>query len=107
MEQFKQQVVVLRDQLSKSPVAPLLRKAESSTGVPYEYFVLGLAGFMVLLLFFGIGASLIWYVRVLAGFVASYADRYLFCSNIIGFVFPTYMSFKAIESEGKNDDTQW
>jgi hypothetical protein len=33
----------------------------------------------------------------------------LFCdaSNVIGFVFPTYMSFKAIESEAKEDDKQW
>jgi len=27
--------------------------------------------------------------------------------NVVGFVYPAYASFKAIESEGKSDDTQW
>merc|ERR1712146_165320 len=27
--------------------------------------------------------------------------------NLVGFVYPAYMSFKAIESETKDDDTQW
>ena len=29
------------------------------------------------------------------------------CSNLAGFVYPSYMSFKAIESTNKRDDTQW
>jgi len=29
------------------------------------------------------------------------------CSNLVGFVYPAYMSFKAIESEDKSDDTIW
>jgi receptor expression-enhancing protein 5/6 len=28
-------------------------------------------------------------------------------SDLIGFLYPAYMSFKAIESEGTQDDTQW
>ena len=28
-------------------------------------------------------------------------------SQLIGFVYPAYMSFKAIESNGEDDDKQW
>lgn len=28
-------------------------------------------------------------------------------SNVIGFLFPAYYSFKAIESPNKEDDKQW
>jgi hypothetical protein len=28
-------------------------------------------------------------------------------SNVIGFLFPAYYSFKAIESSNKEDDKQW
>lgn len=30
-----------------------------------------------------------------------------YVTSIVGIVFPAYMSMKAIESEDKNDDTQW
>jgi len=30
-----------------------------------------------------------------------------FLCNIVGFVYPMYSSFKAIETPGKDDDTQW
>jgi hypothetical protein len=29
------------------------------------------------------------------------------CSNLLGFALPAYYSFKAIESDKKDDDTQW
>jgi len=28
-------------------------------------------------------------------------------SNLVGFIYPAYASFKAIETTGKDDDTQW
>jgi len=55
--------------------------------VKKEWVVAGLGVFVFLLFIFG----------DLAG---------LLC-NLVGFVYPAYMSFKAIESEDKEDDTQW
>jgi len=55
--------------------------------VPKEYVVLGAASAGVLLILLGIGVGSL-------------------CS-IIGFVYPTIASFRAIETKTKNDDTQW
>ncbi|CAM9595829.1 unnamed protein product [Choristocarpus tenellus] len=66
---------------------PPLNKAEAQIGVPKEYLVVGSGGVLLVLLLFGVGASLI--------------------CNLGGFVYPAYCSFKAIESEGTEDDTQW
>ncbi len=29
------------------------------------------------------------------------------CSNFVGFSYPAYASFRALETEDKNDDKQW
>eukprot|EP00518_Triparma_eleuthera_P003287 CAMPEP_0182463498 /NCGR_PEP_ID=MMETSP1319-20130603/7392_1 /TAXON_ID=172717 /ORGANISM="Bolidomonas pacifica, Strain RCC208" /LENGTH=191 /DNA_ID=CAMNT_0024663043 /DNA_START=66 /DNA_END=641 /DNA_ORIENTATION=- len=66
---------------------PQLQELENKFGVPKLYIVGGGAGVLLLVLFFGFGAGML--------------------CNLVGFIYPAYMSFKAIESEGSDDDTQW
>jgi len=66
---------------------PQLQKAEEMIGVPKLYLTGGATAFLLLFLFFGIGAG--------------------FLCNVVGFIYPAYQSFKAIESKEKKDDTQW
>ncbi|KAI5644672.1 TB2/DP1, HVA22 family domain-containing protein [Phthorimaea operculella] len=62
-------------------------KFEAQTGVNRVYAFIGLVAFTGLYLVFGFGAELI--------------------CNAIGFVYPAYMSMKALESPMKDDDTKW
>ena len=57
------------------------------TKVPKEYLVLGGGLVFALLVFLGIGAGSL--------------------CNIIGFLYPAFKSFEAIETKQKGDDTQW
>ncbi|CAM9498441.1 unnamed protein product [Phaeothamnion confervicola] len=66
---------------------PTFQKLEDSTGAPKEYLALGGVAVLVIFLFAGVGAGLI--------------------CNLVGFIYPAYMSFKAIESTDSADDTQW
>ncbi|KOB73099.1 Receptor expression enhancing protein isoform 2 [Operophtera brumata] len=61
--------------------------AEQKTGVSRVYLFVGLVAFTGLYLVFGFGAELI--------------------CNTIGFVYPAYMSMKALESPVKDDDSKW
>ncbi|TMW64744.1 hypothetical protein Poli38472_011624 [Pythium oligandrum] len=66
---------------------PVLQKAQDATGVEKLYLVAGGSAVLLLLLLIGFGAGLI--------------------CNIVGFVYPAYESFKAVESDCKKDDVQW
>jgi len=74
----------LDKELSKYPV---LQNLEQRTQVPKTYAVIGTVAILVLLLLINPLASPV--------------------SNLIGWGLPAYLSFKAIESPGAQDDVQW
>jgi len=84
MDAVKDQLKTIRSKLDQ---VPALQAAEEKTNVPKEYLVIGGGCLLVLLVFFGIGAGSL-------------------CS-IVGFVYPAFKSFEAIENKGRGDDTQW
>lgn len=57
------------------------------TKIPKEFLVLGGAVLCLFMLFFGVGAGSL--------------------CNIVGFVYPAWKSFEAIETQTRGDDTQW
>uniref|UniRef100_A0A1D1YNJ5 HVA22-like protein n=1 Tax=Anthurium amnicola TaxID=1678845 RepID=A0A1D1YNJ5_9ARAE len=66
---------------------PQIIKLEQQLNVPKTYLAAGVVGLVCFLIFFNVWGQLL--------------------SNLIGWLYPAYASFKAIESEGKADDTQW
>jgi len=84
MEQVQEKLHLLRSKLDQIPV---LQQAEDVTKVPKEYLVLVGGLVFVVLVFLGIGAGSL--------------------CNIVGFLYPAFKSFEAIESKQKGDDTQW
>lgn len=71
----------------KNAFTDVLATAEAKTGVKRTYFV---AVFLVVIC--------MWLV---VGYAAA------FISSLLGFIYPAYASVKAIESDRKDDDTQW
>ncbi|TPX51201.1 hypothetical protein SeLEV6574_g00424 [Synchytrium endobioticum] len=71
-------------ELSRFPWAIEL---ERKTKVPKTYLFGGAGGVLAILIFFNVWGNLL--------------------TNLIGFVYPAYASFKAIESSNKEDDVQW
>ncbi|XP_065604895.1 receptor expression-enhancing protein 6 isoform X2 [Cyrtonyx montezumae] len=69
------------------PLSDLLGRLEARTGVHRLYLATGSLAFLGLYLMFGYGAALL--------------------CNLIGFIYPAYVSIKAIESSSKEDDTMW
>jgi len=66
---------------------PQLQQLAQQSGVEASYLALGVVGFVVLMLYMLGGGRLV--------------------VNLTGFAYPAYASFKAIESESKEDDKQW
>ena len=84
MEHFNHLIEVLTEGTKGLPVVKdIAKKAGVSTG----HISLGLIVFVLFLLFSGIGASLI--------------------TDLIGMFYPMYMSFKALDTQGGEDDKLW
>ncbi len=89
MDSFKQrvhkQVDSLNEELSKYAV---FRLVEDAAGIPKMYAALAVGIIMSCFLFFGLGAAML--------------------CNVVGFVYPAYKSYQAIESDNTfGDDVQW
>lgn len=60
---------------------------KDATNIPKEYAVLAGGALLLTLVFFGMGAGSL--------------------CNLVGFVYPSYKSFQAIENKVRGEDTQW
>jgi receptor expression-enhancing protein 5/6 len=61
--------------------------SQKKTKVPKEYLVLGGSGILAVLIVFFVGVGSL--------------------TSLVGFVYPAFKSFQAIETKNKTDDTQW
>eukprot|EP00588_Corethron_pennatum_P009931 CAMPEP_0194265190 /NCGR_PEP_ID=MMETSP0169-20130528/515_1 /TAXON_ID=218684 /ORGANISM="Corethron pennatum, Strain L29A3" /LENGTH=212 /DNA_ID=CAMNT_0039005607 /DNA_START=94 /DNA_END=732 /DNA_ORIENTATION=- len=84
--QFEDKMMQFRGKLEKLNI-PILQQIEDTTGARKEYVVSGAATLLTFLFFLGIGAGSL--------------------CRIVGFIYPAYKSFEAIENRTRGEDTQW
>ncbi|KAJ9076763.1 ER membrane protein DP1/Yop1 [Entomophthora muscae] len=83
-----EKIKTYQDQLDKELARyPVFNKVEALTGIPKSVFVGGAGAFFVLMIVFNFAGS--------------------FLTSLVGWVYPAYASFKAIESPEQDDDKQW
>jgi len=88
MENIQAKARLYNAQLDKElSKIPQLNQFQAATGVPKTYLALGGGAFFITMIFFNFAGKLL--------------------SNILGWVYPSYRSFKALESPGHDDDKQW
>jgi hypothetical protein len=81
------------------------------TGINKVYLVVAILFAMVLLAFFGLGVSHIWFVSSSLPLVSSplphVSSSLLFFSDLVGFSYPVFMSFKALERPSEQELQYW
>jgi receptor expression-enhancing protein 5/6 len=87
-EQYKQQFESICQDVDRrlSPY-PIFQKIKESSGVRPAHAVMGVGLFFLGFLLFGLGANAL--------------------TNLVGFIYPAYASFKALKTECTDDDKQW
>ncbi|KAL2914594.1 ER membrane protein DP1/Yop1 [Polyrhizophydium stewartii] len=83
-EQFAVYHAKFNNELSKIPA---LVQIEKTTRIPKTYLVAAVGSVLAILIFLNIWGDLL--------------------TDLLGFLYPAYASFKAIESRGTEDDVQW
>ncbi|KAI8067046.1 TB2/DP1, HVA22 family-domain-containing protein [Gongronella butleri] len=83
-QKMQQYIVKLDKELGKSTY---ITQVEAKTGIPKTYLAGGVGLVAFIMIFFNIAGQLL--------------------TNAISWVYPAYASFKAIESPGTEDNTQW
>mmetsp|Transcript_4021 Transcript_4021/g.8211 ORF Transcript_4021/g.8211 Transcript_4021/m.8211 type:complete len:180 (+) Transcript_4021:103-642(+) len=84
MDQVLEKLAPIRKKLDKYPQ---FQQLEDKANVPKEIIVVVAGAFLGLILIFGIGIASL--------------------SSLVGFLYPAFKSFQAIETKTKGDDVQW
>ncbi|KXS14187.1 hypothetical protein M427DRAFT_112826 [Gonapodya prolifera JEL478] len=88
VDQYQKQLETFLTTIDRELEAfPPAKELEKATGVKKSYFAIGGAAFVAILIFFNIAGQLL--------------------SNLVGFLYPAWASFVAMETASTSDDKQW